>query len=274
MNALHPRFATIFVIIVYRSLLTAHFDEFFTEIEDLLSATDRCALIGDFHYNLQDNGRDAADFIQKLTSLGFYLPRFHLTYMDHHGHSVLDMLASFGPTELQHVTASSALVKGHVPPNVNFQEEVLPGSFPVTQPPMRRDWSAYTPSAGLLTLQDLDWTRWYDAQTTSALANIMCEHTMSASKLCASLVPVSKRNYKFRAEPWRTSQLENLERAAAAASKRYSRSRHPDQLAVFRALRAESVTWYSCLLSKHIRSTVLTCSSQTDVWRKLKSCGD
>lgn len=67
---------------------------FFAKIEDLLSAIDRCVLMGDFNYNLRDSDGDA-DFVQKLTSLGFHLPRFHNAYMDHHGHFELDGYISF-----------------------------------------------------------------------------------------------------------------------------------------------------------------------------------
>lgn len=41
-NALHPRFGSILVIIVYRSLRTSHFDDSFAEIEDLLFAPIVC----------------------------------------------------------------------------------------------------------------------------------------------------------------------------------------------------------------------------------------
>lgn len=83
-NALHPRFVAILVIIVYHFSRTAHFDGFFAEIEDLLSVIDRWVLMGDFNYNLQNIDQDAADFVQKLTSLGLHLPRFYHTCMDHH----------------------------------------------------------------------------------------------------------------------------------------------------------------------------------------------
>lgn len=156
--------------------------------------------MGDFDCNLRDNDGDAADFVHKITSLVSHLPRFHHTYMDDHGHSELDILASFDLSELQPRTGSSALVGGHDSLIVHFQKEALPGTVPVTHPPMRQDWSGYTSSAHLLALQDLDWTMWNNAQTTSALTDIVCENISSAVNLCASLVSASKRTRKFRAK--------------------------------------------------------------------------
>lgn len=121
-NALHPRFGAILVFVVYCQPQTSHFDQFFAEVEDILSSTDHCVLMGDFNYDLQSDG-DALDFMDILSSLGFNLPPFHHTSTDHHGCSELDILASFGLTELKHDIGSAALVGGHVPLIVNFRRK-------------------------------------------------------------------------------------------------------------------------------------------------------
>lgn len=87
-------------------------------------------------------------------------------------------------------------------------------------------------------------------------------------------VSVSSHTRRMQAEPWRTRELENLEKAAATMHKRFTCSnRNLAFLAQFRDLRIRSVQLYSQLLSSFIRDTVASCRSQADIWRKLGRLG-
>lgn len=65
-----------------------------------------------FNYNLLGDGNDVADFLQRLFSFGFDVPCFDHMYMDHHGFSELDILASFGLIWVRQVLGPLALVDG------------------------------------------------------------------------------------------------------------------------------------------------------------------
>lgn len=137
-------------------LWTANFNRVFEVIEDLLSSFKRCLLMGDFNYDLQDLDGDAKDFLQRLTSFRFDVPRFRFTYWDHHGNSELDIFALYGLKWVRYKRGPFSLVVGHLPLLVTFEPSVPP----LSQQTFCRDKSAYSQDTFSAALENYDWSFW------------------------------------------------------------------------------------------------------------------
>lgn len=132
------------VIVVYRPPRGESYTSFFNRVEDLVALSGCSILMGDFNYNLGGPDPEAGEFLEFLHSLGYRVPRFAHTYVDHHGGSELDILGCIGLELLKSRTGDFSLPGGHLPIYVSFELGSCTLSGLVDDIP-RRDFRGYTP---------------------------------------------------------------------------------------------------------------------------------
>lgn len=266
-------FGCLLVLLVYRPPGTASYSALFDVVSEFLCLAPRCLIMGDFNYRLNSDSIESTEFLRSLDDLGFLLARFGPTYFDHNGASELELVGGSGMLLSDPAKITDPLPGGHVFLSciVNFERRLSP--LPASVARRRRDWSGYSRDALVSVLAGFDWSAFSDPLSSpDILATLMAERLMEGVD---SLAPwrASRAVGCSRRDPWRTAQLDELDRRCSALYKRYRRNGCRDTLLEFRRLRSRSECLYSQSFNDFFRPRIARCTSQADIWHLFERYG-